>query len=137
MQIDHIGIAVKSLEEGLRLWCDHLGYRQATDPVVNSRQKVRVVFLKKDDSIDIKLVEPVDDSSPVYSLARRGGGLHHLCFRCRDLEETLGELKNFGMRILALPQPGEAFEGEPIAFVYAGHGINLELIATTKRAAKR
>ncbi len=108
-----------------------------TDPVHNTRQKVWVVFLEKEGSLPVKLIAPADPSSPIAALARRGGGLHHLCFRCEDLERGLGELQSKGVRVLVEPQPGEAFDNENIAFVYAGQGLNVELIDTDKRANKR
>ena len=135
MIIDHIGIVVKSLKHGLELWERVFGYQQMTEVVVNTRQKVKVVFLSKKDSLDIKLIEPVDSSSSIYTLAQRGGGLHHLCFKCNDLETELDNLRNYGLRILTLPEPGEAFQNEKIAFVFAGQGLNVELIDTEKKAS--
>lgn len=135
MIIDHIGIVVKSLKHGLELWERVFGYQQMTEVVVNTRQKVKVVFLSKKDSLDIKLIEPVDSSSSIYTLAQRGGGLHHLCFKCNDLETELDNLRNHGLRILTLPEPGEAFQNEKIAFVFAGQGLNVELIDTEKKAS--
>jgi len=134
MVIDHIGVVVKSIEKGVALWESAFGYRRMTDAVVNSRQKVRVVFLCKEKSLDVKLVEPTDTSSPVYSFAQKGGGLHHLCFRCESLVPELETLKKLGARVLTMPEPGEAFQGEQIAFVFAGQGLNIELIDTEKRA---
>jgi methylmalonyl-CoA/ethylmalonyl-CoA epimerase len=134
MVVDHIGIAVKSLEEGIKHWENIFGYRQATEIVTNTRQKVRVVFLSKHNSIDIKLIEPIDETSPVYNFCRKGGGLHHLCFKCADIKNELDLMKSKGLRILAPPQPGEAFENENIAFVFAKQGLNIELIDTEKRA---
>ena len=134
MQIDHIGIVVKSLSSGISHWENVFGYKQQTGIVENTRQKVRVVFLKKENSIDIKLVEAVDKTSPVFRFAQKGGGLHHLCFKCEDLSREMIRINNFGLRVLAQPQPGEAFENENIAFVFAKQGLNLELIDTDKRA---
>ena len=134
MIIDHIGIVTKSLEKGIKLWTEAFGYKQKTSPVINIRQKVKVVFLEKKGSTEIKLIEPVDETSPVYKFALRGGGLHHLCFKCESLETQVEELKNFGFRILAGPEPGEAFENENIAFIYVTQGLNIELIDTAKRA---
>jgi methylmalonyl-CoA/ethylmalonyl-CoA epimerase len=131
--IDHIGIATKSLEKSLALWIGTFGYRQKTEPVVNTRQKVRVVFLGKEGSIDIKLIEPVGKDSPVYRFAMRGGGLHHLCFITEDLRAKLAELSDDGFRPLSGPEPGEAFANEDIAFVYMTQGLNVELIDTLKR----
>ena len=134
MRIDHIGIAVKSLDAGIKHWRDVFGYNQMTEIVCNSRQKVRVVFLSKESSIDIKLIEPIDETSPIYRFAKRGGGLHHLCFSCEEIKQTLVDLEKKGLRVLAEPQPGEAFENEKIAFLYGKNGLNIELIDTDKRA---
>ena len=135
MIIDHIGIAVKSIDKGIEFWKTVFGYEQMTEVVINTRQKVKVVFLKKENSIDIKLIEPVDDTSPIYAFTQKGGGLQHICFKCDNMENELSLLKESGMRIIAVPQPGEAFENENIAFVYA-KGLNIELIDTEKRARR-
>ena len=134
MIIDHIGIVVKSIEKGIAHWEETFSYEQMTRVVINSRQKVKVVFLRKENSLKVKLVEPLDTSSTVYRFALKGGGLHHLCFKCDGLEEEVARLKGLGLRILADPQPGEAFENEKIAFVYAKAGLNVELIDTDRLA---
>ena len=77
MVIDHIGIVVKSIEKGIEHWETIFGYTQMTEIVVNSRQRVKVVFLMKENSAQIKLIEPTDKSSPIYELAQSGSGLHH------------------------------------------------------------
>lgn len=136
MVIDHVGIAVKSLEVGIEHWKNVFGYQQMTNIVINTRQKVRVVFLSKENSLPIKLIEPTDQSSSVYRFAMRGGGLHHLCFKCAAVDEEIKRLKTLGLRILAEPQPGEAFENEKIAFIFAQQGLNIELIDTEKRAGR-
>jgi methylmalonyl-CoA/ethylmalonyl-CoA epimerase len=134
MRIDHIGIAVKSLETAIEYWKTVFDYNQMTEIVCNSRQNVRVVFLSKKNSIVIKLIEPIDETSPIYRFTKKGGGLHHLCFACSEIMETLEDLKVKGLRVLAEPQPGEAFENEKIAFLYAKNTLNIELIDTDKRA---
>ncbi len=134
MTIDHIGIVVNSLEKGIENWESIFGYKQMTEIVINTRQKVRVVFLSKKNSITIKLVEPLDESSPAFSVAKKGGGLHHLCYKCDNLENELEHLKHLGLRIISEPEPGEAFDNEKIAFIYAKQGLNIELIDTDKKA---
>ena len=89
MIIDHIGIVVRSIDNAIEQWALLFGYQQMTEPVINSRQKVKVVFLQKENSLLIKLIEPVEDSSPVFSFAQKGGGLHHLCFKCDDINDEL------------------------------------------------
>lgn len=134
MNIDHIGIVVKSIEKGIEHWENVFGYTQKTEIVVNTRQKVRVVFMEKKDSTLIKLIEPTDETSPSYKAMKNGGGLHHLCFKCDNLDEQIAELKQKGLRVLVDPEPGEAFENEKIAFIYGKQGLNIELIDTDKKA---
>jgi len=134
MVVDHIGIVVQRIEDGIRQWTSLFGYSQMTEPVTNGRQKVRVIFMAKKDSVTIKLMEPADQSSPIYALAQKGGGLHHLCFRCDNLDAAVKHFRNLGLHVLSEPDPGEAFNNEKIAFVYAKQGLNIELIDTEKKA---
>jgi methylmalonyl-CoA/ethylmalonyl-CoA epimerase len=133
MVIDHIGIVVRSLEEGIGKWKAMFGYEQISPVVVNTRQKVKVVFLGKEDSIMIKLVEPCGENSPVWPLACRGGGLHHLCLRCDGLEQTMACLREEGARFIVPPEPGEAFCNQNIAFFLAPGNLNCELIDSTQK----
>ena len=136
MVIDHIGLVVKSIEKGIEHWEKVFEYRQMTEVVINSRQKVKVVFLGKENSLTVKLIEPTDENSSVYKFAMKGGGLHHLCFKCNDMNKELKRLSEMDLRILTPPQPGEAFGNENIAFIYAKHGLNIELIETDIKAKR-
>ena len=136
MLIDHIGIVVRSLSKGIREWESIFGYRQASEIVTNTRQRVNVVFLAKETSLTVKLIEPTDSSSPVARFAAKGGGLHHICFRCESLNDTIPTLESEGARLIVSPEPGEAFDGHPIAFLLAA-SLNVELIDTTKKAGWR
>ena len=136
MIIDHIGMVVKSIEKGIEHWEKAFEYQKMTDIVVNTRQKVKVVFLCKANSLTVKLIEPTDDTSSVHKFAMRGGGLHHLCFKCNDMNKELKRLREMGLRLLIPPQPGEAFGDENISFIYAKHGLNIELIETDIKAKR-
>ncbi len=133
MVIDHIGIVVRALEQGIQEWEELFGYVRNSEIVTNTRQKVRVVFLTKENSITVKLLEPAGPDSPVASFARRGGGLHHICFRCDSLGEQIPLLKGQGARLLVPPQPGEAFRNHEIAFLFTDNNLNIELIDTTEK----
>lgn len=133
MIIDHIGVVVRSLEEGIRQWEELFGYRKNSSTVTNTRQKVRVVFLAKEGSTTVKLIEPSEASSPVASYARRGGGLHHVCFRCDDLNVEIPLLKDKGARLIVPPEPGEAFRNKNIAFFLTENNLNVELIDTSEK----
>ncbi|MBZ5667061.1 MAG: VOC family protein [Acidobacteriia bacterium] len=133
MVIDHIGIVVRSLEQGIRQWEELFGYARNSDIVTNTRQKVRVVFLNKKDSLTVKLLEPSEPDSSVSAFASKGGGLHHICFRCGDLNTEIPILKRKRVRLIVPPQPGEAFCDHDIAFLFAGN-LNIELIDTSEKA---
>lgn len=134
MIIDHICFAVKDLEEGISYWQNTFGYHQMTEIITNSRQKVKVVFLKKTDSIPVKLIEPADDNGSLINFVKRGGGFHHVCFRCSDIYNEIDRLSSQGMIRLVAPQPGEAFNNHNIAFLLGRYNMNVELIDTSEKA---
>ena len=133
MQIDHIAVAVRSIDAAAERLSALLGYVRKTTKVTNSRQKVNVVFLSKEASLDIKLIEPSDAESPLWDFVRKGGGLHHLCFKVPDVATACAELAGKGARVIAQPAPGEAFDDHLIAFLYLGLGLNVEVIDTDDR----
>jgi len=134
MIIDHICFAIKSLDEGIAYWKNVFGYRQMTEVVQNSIQQVRVVFLSKEDSLMVKLIEPLEENTALVNFVNRGGGFHHLCFKVENMREQLQELIGKGLLTLVAPQPGEAFNNHDIAFLLAKYGINIEIIDTDEKA---
>jgi methylmalonyl-CoA/ethylmalonyl-CoA epimerase len=133
MLIDHLGIVVQSLEEAIRQWELIFGYRKCSGIVINTRQKVRIVFLSKPNSLTIKLIEPSEPASPVSAFARRGGGVHHICFKCNSINATITDFKSQGARLITPPQPGEAFNNHDIAFLLVPGNLNVELIDTSEK----
>jgi methylmalonyl-CoA/ethylmalonyl-CoA epimerase len=134
MIIDHICFAVKNLPEGIAYWERVFGYKQMTEIVENSLQKVKVTFLSKQNSLLIKLIEPQEGNQSLVNFVNRGGGFHHVCFKCDDIDNKIGELKKEGLITLVPPQPGEAFNNNKIAFLLAKYGLNIELIDTDEKA---
>jgi methylmalonyl-CoA/ethylmalonyl-CoA epimerase len=134
MIIDHICFAVKDIETAITQWTGAFEYKQMTEIVTNTRQQVKVVFLNREQSVTIKLIEPLPENESVVNFVKRGGGFHHLCFKCDDLDQKIRELNNRGLITLVAPQPGEAFENEEIAFLLTRFGVNIELIETDKKA---
>jgi len=136
MKLDHVCIAVRSIDAAVARLAPLLGYAPSTGRVTNTRQKVNVTFLSKPGSIDLKLIEPSTEDSPLWASLGKGEGLHHLCFRTDDTQATLARLSEHGLRVLSPPAPGEAFDDHLIAFGYAGCGLNIELIDTEERRAR-
>lgn len=134
MIIDHICFAVKNIEEGIEYWDKVFDYKQMTEIVINSLQKVKVIFLKKKESLTIKLIEPLEDNQSLLNFVNRGGGFHHICFKCDNIDDELTDLRDKGLITLVPPQPGEAFNNKKIAFLLAKYGLNIELIDTDEKA---
>ena len=125
--VDHIGIAVHSIDEALSFWQNTLGI-ECTGVEEVAEQKVKTAFRPLGDT-EIELLEATSDDSPVAKfIEKRGEGIHHLALRVDDLEAALAELKEKGMRLIdETPRYGAG--GARIAFVHpkATGGILLEL----------
>lgn len=133
MNLDHVAIAVRDIDAAAERICALLGYSRATQRVTNTRQQVNVMFLSKPGSLDLKLIEPSTSESPLWAFVRKGGGLHHLCFKAADVAAACDQLTSQGVRPLTAPEPGEAFDDGLIAFLYMGLGLNIEVIDTDRR----
>ncbi len=126
-RIDHLGIAVNSLEEGLALWGDLLGLESAGAETV-AEQGVRTAFLNVGDT-RLELLEPTGPDTPVGRfLQKRGPGFHHICFLVDDLEAALRQLQERGMRLVD-QQPRNGAEGSKVAFLHPAStgGLLVEL----------
>ena len=97
-KIDHIGIAVRSIEEALRVYTG-LGF-QADQVEEVAAQKTRVAMLPIGAS-RLELLESTEPDSPIARfLAKRGEGLHHICFQVDDIAEELHRLRAAGVRLI-------------------------------------
>lgn len=126
-RIDHIGIAVKDLEQALGFYEKKLGLKCTSVEEV-AEQKVRVAFLPLGES-KIELLEPTDPAGPVGAfLAQKGPGVHHLSLAVDNLKETLKNLEKEGVALID-KEPRIGAGGAKIAFVHprATGGILLEL----------
>ena len=128
MQIDHIGIAVKSLADAVKVYqqamgLDVSGYDQVDD------QGVRVAMLPIGES-RIELLEPIRPDSPIEKfMAKRGEGIHHIAVKVDNIETALARLKDSGARLIdSTPRLGA--HNTRIAFVHPAstHGVLLELV---------
>lgn len=124
--LDHIGIAVQSLERG-RAFYEALGVTVEGDEEVAS-QKVRVAFLPVEGT-RLELLEPTAPESPIAKfIEKRGEGLHHLCFRVDDVRAAMAGLREKGYTLLSEePLPGA--HGALVCFVHpkSSGGVLIEL----------
>lgn len=125
--LDHIGIAVASIEDALKFYRDALGLEiDVPEDVVS--QRVRAHFIPAGEAA-LELLEATADDSPIARfVAKKGPGLHHITLRVDDLTAALEQLKAHGVRLIdETPRPGA--HGSLVAFIHpaAAHGVLVEL----------
>ncbi len=127
VKIDHIGVGVPDIEEALAFYRDALGIEPAGTEEVAS-QKVKVAFLPVGD-VNIELLEGTSEESPISRfVAKKGPGIHHICFEVTDINAMLKQLKDAGV-ILVNETPVEGAHGKLVAFVHprSTSGVLIEL----------
>lgn len=127
--LDHIGVAVKNLDEAISVYRDILGFNLLGVHVLTER-KVKVAFLSAGGETQIELLEPLGSDSPVAKfLESRGEGIHHIAIKVDDIERALEELKGKCV-MLVDEKPRTGAEGKKIAFVHpkSTKGVLLELV---------
>lgn len=128
-RIDHVGIAVKDLEEALSFYEGVLGLKASGTEVVEE-QKVKVAFLPCGDS-ELELLESTEPDGPIARFIEKNGGrggVQHVAVRVDNIEEAIEEVKAAGMRMLD-EKPRYGAGGARIAFCHpkSSFGVLLEL----------
>ena len=127
-RVDHIGIAVRSVEKALGFYCDTLGAEKPGLTTV-PHERVRVAMLSAGES-RIELIEATDQDSPIAKfIEKRGEGIHHIALRVPDLEAAVERIKAQGGRLVTENVQTGA-EGYRYVFVHpkSTGGVLLELI---------
>jgi methylmalonyl-CoA/ethylmalonyl-CoA epimerase len=115
-KIDHIGIAVRSIESALPLYVDVLRMPLEGIEIVES-QKVKVAFLRAGET-KIELVEPTSSESPIYHfIEKKGEGIHHIALGVQSIEERIQELQSGGLRMIDT-KARKGAGGADIAFLH-------------------
>lgn len=127
LKIDHLGIAVHSIEEAKKLFQDILGLKFEGSETV-AEQKVTTAFFPVGDS-EVELLESTAPDGPIAKyLEKRGEGIQHIAFRVENIEEALAELKEKGIRLID-EKPRLGAGGAKIAFLHpkSTHGVLIEI----------
>jgi len=127
MKVDHIGIAVKSLEKSVPFYEEKLGLEKTAVEIVEE-QRVKIAFLKIGES-KFELLEPLSEKSPIARhIDRRGEGIQHIALQVENIEEKISQMKNKGVKFLA-DKPSKGAEGMKIIFIHpkSTGGVLMEL----------
>ncbi len=125
--IEHIGIAVKNLEESIKYYEDILGFKCYSIEEVTD-QKVKTAFFKVGQT-KIELLEATADDSPIAKfIEKKGEGIHHMAFATPDIKGALKEAEEKGVRLID-KEPRKGAEGLNIAFLHpkSTNGVLTEL----------
>lgn len=127
LKIDHLGIAVNSIDEGKNFWSDLLGLPfEGTETI--EEQKVTTAFFPVGES-EVELLESTSPDGPVAKyIDKRGQGIQHIAFRVENIEAALDELKEKGVQLID-QKPRIGAGGAKIAFLHpkATGGVLVEL----------
>lgn len=127
LKVDHIGVAVKSIEESRKLYEDLLGLMHTGSETV-AEQKVTTAFFPVGDT-EVELLESTSPDGPIAKyLEKRGEGVQHVAFRVENIEEALAELKAKGVKLID-ETPRRGAGGAKIAFLHpkSTFGVLVEL----------
>ncbi|OKL38051.1 methylmalonyl-CoA epimerase [Domibacillus mangrovi] len=126
-KVDHIGIAVASLDESISLYTEQLGMTYVKTELVKS-QGVNVAFIDAG-NIKIELLEPTSPDSPIAKfIASRGQGIHHIAYSVEHIEARIADIKKRGIQMInEIPKPGAG--GAQVAFMHpkSTGGVLMEL----------
>jgi methylmalonyl-CoA/ethylmalonyl-CoA epimerase len=124
-RIAHVGIAVRALDEILPFYRDILGLPEVP---LDDADGARIAGLAAGDSL-VELLESQSPDSPIGKfVAKRGPGIHHICFAVDDLDDALDRCRAAGVRLID-QTPRLGAEGKRIAFLHPGAtaGVLIEL----------
>jgi methylmalonyl-CoA epimerase len=126
-EVEHIGIAVRELEDAKKIYCEILGL-ELTGEMTLPERGVKVAFLETGNT-KVELLEGLGDESPVSKFVeRKGPGVHHLCFEVEDIGRVMQELEAAGVRLID-ETPRAGAEGKLVAFLHpkSASGVLIEL----------
>ncbi|PAQ16323.1 methylmalonyl-CoA epimerase [Bacillaceae bacterium SAOS 7] len=130
--INHIGIAVRSLDETVPFYTEQLGLPLQKIEEVDS-EKVRVAFIDAG-NVKLELLEPTNEDSPIAKfIEKRGQGIHHVAFGVIEIEDRIREIKERGIQMIHdTSKPGAG--GAQVAFMHpkSTHGVLFELCDKSK-----
>lgn len=130
-KIDHIAIAVNSLEDSIKVYSNLLGIEPELETITVEKVNTAIYVLN---GISLELIEPIGNDSPITEfLKKRGEGLHHVCLKVDNLEEAMAELKEKGIDIIG-EAPKSGAGGKKIAFLHpkSTGGVLFELNSDPK-----
>ena len=119
MIVDHYGVTVYNITTAARKHIDLYGYRELTSIMKIDNQGVYAQILSNDSGINLELLSPIDETSPINTFLRRGLGLAHICYKVFNFDDLYIQYKP---KVVRAPStaPFEYFNGGRTFFIHNG-----------------
>ena len=125
----HVGIAVRDLSKAIPIYRTLFGYELTAGPFSDPIQNVSVCFLSRgEEDTVLELVAPLGQTSPIYSVLRKGGGPYHFCYSVSNISSAIAYLTEQGSFLISGPVPAVAFEMREIAWLMTAADLLVELV---------
>jgi methylmalonyl-CoA/ethylmalonyl-CoA epimerase len=129
LRLHHFGFVVNNIDQTVASFARSVNGSWDGAIFHDPIQKVKVTFLLMPGTdVQMELVEPAEEKSPVRTFLEKGGGLHHLCYEVEDCEQAIMAMRKLGSMIVKRPKPAVAFQGRRIAWVLTSEKLLLELL---------
>jgi len=129
LRLHHIGYAASDIGPAVETYVQRYSYQHATDIIHDPQQTALVQFLKlPGEATYLEFVAPDGPQSKLTSVAKRGGGLNHLCYSAGPLEAAIEHLEANGMKLISDSKPAVAFAGRRICWLMGTDQLPVELV---------
>lgn len=128
-RLHHMGFVVASIQASGTPFALSVNGSWTKEIIHDPIQRVNVSFIYLPGTeVQMELVEPAGEISPVRAFLQKGGGLHHICYQVADCEQALDAMRQRGAMIVRRPKPAVAFGGRRIAWVLTSEKLLVELL---------
>ena len=127
LKFHHVGLIVKDIEEAILHYKALFGEESVSEMYIVRSQGIKECFVRNGKDIYIGLVSPIDGSSVIYNLMKKGITYYHIGYEATNVDETIGKLEELNYKLISI-FPSEAFSGKTCAFLYTPEGAIVELI---------
>lgn len=123
----HVGLIVRDMDAAILNYADLFGRENISEIFILESQKIKECFVKNGINSYLGLVSPIDNTSVIYGLMKKGITYYHVAYKVKSMDKVLIELEKLNYKVLSLFN-SEAFEGGRCSFLYTPDGHLIELI---------
>lgn len=132
MKLHHLAIVVADIKRSVEFYKQLMNVTPVGKTIHDPQQKAHIQFLAGPilGPLQLELLTPDSDDSPLALALKKGGGPNHLCFEVQDLDQTLQLARQQGSRIICKPVKAPAIDNRKIAFVFTSDQQVVEFLET-------